>query len=97
MYHDHIKGTSGSGTGGGLKSGSYVWLGMGVKKSEKLNKEFSDYERPHLTTDTHIKNNDKRNVALLLGELPSPRLYFVSQYIRGFMAKEVRMQVSISC
>ena len=47
---------------------------MVVRKSEKLNKEFSDYERPHLTTDTHIKNNDKRKVALLLGDLPSPRL-----------------------
>ena len=74
MYHDHIKGTSGSGTGGGLKSGSYVWLGMGVKKSEKLNEEFSNHKRPHLTTDTHIKINDKRKVALLLGELHSSRL-----------------------
>ena len=47
---------------------------MGVKKSEKLNEEFSNHKRPHLTTDTHIKNNDKRTVALLLGELPFPRL-----------------------
>jgi hypothetical protein len=44
---------------------------MGVKKSEKLNEEFSNHKRPHLTTDTHIKNNDKRKVALLLGEIPS--------------------------
>ncbi len=40
-------------TGGGLKSGSYVWLGMGVKKSEKLNEEFSNHKRPLTTTLDH--------------------------------------------
>ena len=29
-----------------------VWLGMGVKKSEKLNEEFSNHKRPHLTKAT---------------------------------------------
>ena len=55
------------------------WLGMGVKKSEKLNKEFSNHERPHLTEYDHIKNNDKRKVALLLGELSYSRLPLVSR------------------
>ena len=35
----------------------------------------NDHERPHLTKYDHIKNNGERKVALLLGELPSPRLY----------------------
>ena len=29
----------------------------------------------------------------LLGELPSPRLYFVSRYFRGFMPEAVGMEV----
>ena len=62
-------------TGCGLKSGSYVWVGMVVKKSEKLSTGFSDHEWPHLTKYDHIKNNGERKVALLLGELPSSRLY----------------------
>ena len=47
---------------------------MSVNNSEKFISEFSIDERTHLTIDTHIKNNDKRKVALLLGELLSPRL-----------------------
>ena len=66
---------------------------MGVIKFEKLSEEFSDHERPHLTTDTHIKINDKRKVALLLGEFLSPRLFFVSQYFQEFEPKEVGMKM----
>ena len=49
-----------------------------VNDSEKFIVEFSNHKRPHLTTDTHIKNNDKRKVALLLGELISPSCIITS-------------------
>ena len=61
---------------------------MVVKKAEKLSKEFSDHERLHLTKYDHIKNNEKRKVRLLLGELPSARLPFFT-YIRGLEATKV--------
>lgn len=47
---------------------------MGVNNSEKFILEFSNHKRPHLTTDTRIKNNDKKWDTLLLGDLPSLRL-----------------------
>lgn len=42
---------------------------MGENNSEKFILEFSNHKRPHLTKGNHVKNNDKRTVALLLGEL----------------------------
>ncbi|MGI9459289.1 MAG: hypothetical protein ACR2NF_04760, partial [Pirellulales bacterium] len=56
----------------------------------------NDHERPHLTKYDHIKNNGERKVALLLGELLSPRSYFLSRYLRGFMPKVVGMKVGKS-
>ena len=47
-------------TGGGLKSGSYVWVGMVVKKSEKLSTGFSDHERPRMTTLDQVRPHQKQ-------------------------------------
>ncbi len=48
------------GSSGGLKSGSHVWLGMGVNNSEKFILEFSNHKRPQTTTLDHGHPHQKQ-------------------------------------
>ena len=74
-------------TGGGLKSGSYVWVGMVVKKSEKLSTGFSDHERPRMTTLDQVRPHQKQ--WRKKGSTPTrgatlPPFVLVLRYLGGF-------------
>ena len=75
---------------GGHKSGQHVY-GWGWSQTWRRNLIWAstpihDHERQHLITGTHIKNNDKSKVRLLLGELSFTRLSFVLHGIRELRA-----------